>query len=47
MLDELNMTIDIPIGYWECFQQMLLEYEIYADHQAKAAVDTWFNTVLT
>lgn len=48
MNNKINVTLhDVPVGYWECFQKMFIQYDIYADHQAKAAVDMWFDVLLT
>lgn len=48
MDNEISFTLhDIPVGYWEYFQKMLIQFDIYADHQAKASVDMWFDVSLT
>ena len=48
MDNEISFTLhDVPVGYWEYFQKMFIQCDIYADHQAKAAVDIWFDVSLT
>ena len=48
MDNEISFTLhDVPVENWEYFQKMFIQCDIYADHQAKAAVDIWFDVSLT
>ena len=48
MDNEISFTLhDVPVEYWECFQKMFIQCDIFADHQVKAAVDMWFDVLLT
>lgn len=48
MDNEISFTLhDVSVENWEYFQKMFIQCEIYADHQAKEAVDMWFDVLLT
>lgn len=48
MDNEISFTLhDVPVEYLEYFQKMFIQCDIYADHQAKADVDMWFDVSLT
>ena len=48
MDNEISFTLhNVPVENWEYFQKMFIQCEIYADHQAKEAVDMWFDVLLT
>lgn len=48
MDNEISFTLhDVPVEYFEYFQKMLIQCDIYADHQAKTAVDRWLDVSLT
>ena len=48
MDNEISFTLhDVPVEYWEYFQKMFIQFDIYADHKAKESVDMWFDVLLT